>query len=57
MDEEKHPVVLEPSLEQFLSNNDSEYLNTIYPYAKGAKQIPCKEEILQWSKIIGIWDK
>jgi hypothetical protein len=56
MDEAKHPVVLEPSLEQFLSNNDSEYLNTIYPYAKGAKLVSYKEEILQWSKIIGIWD-
>ena len=57
MDEEKHPVVLDPSIEPFLSNNDSEYLNTIYPYAKGAKLIPYKEEILQWSKIIGVWDR
>lgn len=56
MDEEEHPMVLESSLEQFLSENETEYLNTIYPYAKRTKLIPCKDEILQWSKIISVWD-
>ena len=58
MNDEIHPLVLEPSLEQFLSyNKDKGYLDTIYPYANGAGLIPCKEELLQWSNIIGSWNK
>lgn len=58
MDDEEHPLVLETSLEQFLSDNmDKGYLDVIYPYAKGAGLVPCKEELLQWSRIIGVWNQ
>ncbi len=58
MDDETHPLVLEPSLEMFLSNNlEKDYLDTIYPYAKGAGLVPAKEELLQWSRIIATWNK
>lgn len=58
MDHEKHPLVLESSLEQFLSNNaEKGYLDVIYPYAKGAGLVPCKDELLQWSRIIGVWNQ
>ena len=58
MDDETHPLVLEPSLEMFLSNNlEKDYLDTIYPYAKGAGLVPDKEELLQWSRIIATWNK
>ena len=58
MKEEQHPVVLETSLEQFLTDNkDKGYLDVIYPYAQGAGLVPRKEELLQWSRIIGVWDQ
>lgn len=58
MNDDHHPVVFDPSLEAFLSNNSEKgYLDTIYPYANGAMLVPCKEEIMEWSKIIGAWDK
>lgn len=58
MGDEKHPLVLESSLEQFLSDNlEKGYLDVIYPYAKGAGLIPCKEELLHWSRIIGVWNQ
>lgn len=57
MSDPNHPVVLEPSLEQFLTDNkENDFLNTIYPYAKGAGLVPCQEEILQWSRIINVWN-
>lgn len=58
MDDEKHPLVLESSLEQFLSDNQEKgYIDVIYPYAKGAGMIPCKEELLKWSCIISVWNQ
>lgn len=58
MDDEKHPLVLESSLEQFLTDNlEKGYLDVIYPYSKGAGLIPCKDELLQWSRIIGVWNQ
>lgn len=58
MDDEVHPLVLETSLEQFLTNNlEKGYLDTIYPYAKGAGLVPCKDELLQWSRIISTWNR
>lgn len=58
MNDEKHPLVLESSLEHFLCDNaDKGYLDIIYPYAKGAGLVPCKEELLQWSRIIGEWNQ
>lgn len=58
MDDEKHPLVLESSLEQFLSDNQEKgYLDVIYSYAKGAGLIPCMEELLQWSRIVGVWNQ
>lgn len=57
MNDEEHPLVLESPLESFLSDNaEKGYLDTIYPYAKSAGLIPCKEKLLLWSKIIGVWD-
>ena len=57
MDDENHPVILEPSLETFISEQyDTDYLSVIYPYAEGKATIPCKEELLQWSKIIAEWN-
>ena len=58
MDDEVHPLVLETSLEQFLTNNlEKGYLETIYPYAKGAGLVPYKDELLQWSRIISTWNR
>ena len=58
MDDEKHPLVLESSLEQFLSNNaEKGYLDIICPYAKGAGLVPNKDELLQWSRIISVWNQ
>ena len=58
MGDEKHPLVLEASLEHFLSDNTEKgYLDIIYPYAKGAGLVPCREELLQWSQIIGVWNQ
>lgn len=57
MDDEKHPVVLEPTLEAFLSENEEhDYLTTLYCYAKGAGLIPCEKELLKWSHILAGWD-
>lgn len=56
MNDENHPVVLEPSLEAFISDHeDTDYLSVIYPYAEGTTSVPRKEELLQWSKIIAEW--
>lgn len=61
MTDEKHPLVLEPSLESFLttdldSDESEDYLSILYPYAKGAGLIPCKNDLLQWSRIIAEWN-
>lgn len=61
MNEGNHPLVLEPTLEAFLSSDlDSEesedFLSIIYPYAKGAGMIPCKKDLLRWSQIIAEWN-
>lgn len=57
MSDEGHPLVLEPSLESFISENeDIDYLSTIYPYAEKTAKIPCKDELLQWSRIIAEWN-
>lgn len=56
MDDDNHPVVLEPSLETFISDQEEvDYLSVIYPYAEGKATVPSKEELLQWSKIIAEW--
>lgn len=58
MNEEVHPLVLETSLEQFLSTNvEKGYLDIIYSYARGAALIPCKDELLQWSRVISEWNQ
>lgn len=58
MSEEHHPLVLEPSLEEFISNEkEKDYISVIYDYAKGAALVPCKEELLQWSRILAGWDE
>lgn len=58
MDDKGHPLVLEPSLELFLTaHQEKDYLDVIYPYARDASLIPCKEELLKWSQIIGEWNK
>lgn len=58
MNDEVHPLVLESSLELFLTDNTEKgYLDIIYPYAKGAALIPCKDELLQWSRIICVWNQ
>ena len=57
MEDENHPVILEPSLEAFISEqSDTDYLSVIYPYAEGNFAVPCKEELLQWSRIIAEWN-
>lgn len=57
MREENHPVVLEPELCSFLSNDqENDYLSVIYPFAKGAAKIPNKEELLKWSWIVAGWN-
>lgn len=57
MSDEDHPLVLESSLANFISENtDTDYLATIYPYAKKTAVIPCKNELIQWSRIIAEWD-
>lgn len=57
MSEEGHPLVLEPSLESFISENtETDYLTTIYPYAEKTSIIPCQDELIQWSKIIAEWN-
>lgn len=56
MKDEKHPLVFEPSLYDFLSQVENhKFLNPLYEYAKGSALIPSKEEIMQWSHIIGNW--
>lgn len=55
--EEGHPLVLEPALESFISdNNEKDYLSILYPYASKTALIPCKEELMMWSKIIAEWN-
>lgn len=57
MSDDGHPLVLEPSLESFISEKtEVDYLSTIYPYAEKTAIIPCKDELIQWSKIIAEWD-
>ena len=58
MSDEYHPLVLEPSLEEFISNNpEKDYISVIYDYAKGAALVPCQEELLQWSRILAGWNE
>lgn len=58
MNDAGHPLVLESSLEQFLTDNaEKGYLDVVYPYARGAGLIPCKDELLQWSRIINVWNQ
>lgn len=58
MNDAGHPLVLESSLEQFLTDNVKKgYLDVVYPYARGAGLIPCKDELLQWSRIINVWNQ
>lgn len=57
MNDEMHPVVLEPSLEAFLSEDkEKNYLSTLYEYAKDAALIPEEDEVLRWSQIIAGWN-
>lgn len=57
MSDEEHPLVLEPSLESFISDKvDIDYLSIIYPYAEKTATIPCKDELIRWSRIIAEWD-
>lgn len=56
MSDEIHPVVLESSLCQFLiDNEEKEYLSYLFDYANNTALIPCKEELILWSKIIEEW--
>ena len=58
MNDAGHPLVLESSLERFLTDNaEKGYLDVVYPYARGAGLIPCKDELLQWSRIINVWNQ
>ncbi len=51
-----HPVVLEPTLCQFIiDNEEKEYLSDIYGYANNVALIPSKDELIQWSIIIDEW--
>ena len=57
LNEDNHPVVLEPQLESFISEEDNNnYLPILYSYASKIRLIPCKDELLDWSKIIAEWD-
>lgn len=57
MNDEKHPFVLESTLESFISTKeDKDYLSVIYPYAKDVTTIPSKEELIQWSQIVAEWN-
>lgn len=57
MNDENHPLVLDPALESFLSRNEKhDYLATLYSYAKETGLIPCQNELLEWSRIIAEWD-
>lgn len=57
MDDENHPVVLESSLEVFISEQyNTDYLSVLYPYVEGKASVPCKEELLRWSRIIAEWN-
>lgn len=57
MNDENHPLVFEPSLECFLSEDDEhDYLATLYAYAKDAALVPAESEILWWSQIIAGWN-
>lgn len=57
MAHDQHPLVLEPSLEVFLSENEErDYLSTIYGYASQTAIIPVESELLQWSRIINEWN-
>lgn len=57
MNDEKHPVVFEPSLETFLSEDtEHNYLSTLYAYAKNAVLIPAEDEALRWSQIVAGWN-
>lgn len=54
--DEVHPVVLEPDLCQFIVENEGKgYLYDIYDYANNTALIPCRDELIQWSKIINEW--
>ena len=58
MTEENHPLVLEPSMEGFLSEEKNRRcLGILYSYAKGAGKIPAMDELIQWSRIIAGWDE
>lgn len=56
MADETHPLVFEPTLYAFLSQEEySKFLDPLYEYAKSAALIPSKDEIMLWSQIIGNW--
>ena len=57
MKDEEHPLVLEPNLVEFFSDEENvEYLPTLYTYAKSVALIPIQSELLKWSKIIAEWN-
>ena len=57
MKDEVHPLVLEPNLVEFFSDEENvEYLPTLYTYAKSVALIPIQSELLKWSKIIAEWN-
>lgn len=54
--EPSHPVVLEPTLRQFIVDNEEKgYLSEIYGYANNVALIPSQNELIQWSIIIDEW--
>lgn len=56
MSDEIHPVVLESSLCQFLvDNEEKDYLSSLFDYANKTALIPCKNELITWSRIIEEW--
>lgn len=57
MNDVHHPVVLEPSLEEFVSSEEGvDRLSVIYPYVQGAAVVPAEHELIQWSRIIADWN-
>lgn len=57
MSQNQHPLILEPTLEKFLTDDkEKDYLSTFYEYACQAATIPVQDELLQWSRIINEWN-
>lgn len=56
INDEIHPVVLEPSLCQFIiDNEEKDYLSCLFEYANKTALVPCQEELILWSEIIEEW--